>query len=133
MVDELHGRPIYPVRQPVVKPAVQPQNPSGPSFSDVLKTETQKGVTISRHAENRIADRRIRMDAARMRSLNDAIERASSKGARESLVLFQDAAFVVSVKNRTVITAVDKDSWKENVFTNIDSAVVVDESQAGPR
>lgn len=53
------------------------------------------------------------------------VEKAAAKGAKESLVLVDNAALVVSIKNRTVITAVDKDSLKDNVFTNIDSAVVV--------
>ena len=61
-----------------------------------------------------------------MQKLQQAVGKAAQKGARESLVLMQpDLAFVVSVRNRTVITAVDGDSMKENVFTNIDSAVIV--------
>ena len=51
------------------------------------------------------------------------MDRAAQKGARESLVLLDDVALVVSIKNRTVITAVDAANLKENVFTNIDSAV----------
>ena len=53
------------------------------------------------------------------------VDRAAAKGAKESLVMIDDVALVVSVKNRTVITAVDKAQLKENVFTNIDSAVIV--------
>lgn len=57
--------------------------------------------------------------------LAGGVNRAAAKGARESLVLMDDKAFVVSVRNRTVITAVDGENMKENVFTNIDSAVIV--------
>jgi flagellar operon protein len=53
------------------------------------------------------------------------VDRAAAKGARESLVMMDDVALVVSVKNRTVITAVDRAHLKDNVFTNIDSAVIV--------
>ena len=53
------------------------------------------------------------------------VEKAQRKGARESLVLLDDVALVISIKNKTVITAVDKEKLKENVFTNIDSAVIV--------
>jgi len=53
------------------------------------------------------------------------VSKAAAKGARESLILLDDKAFVVSVRNRTVITAVDGEHLKENVFTNIDSAVIV--------
>ena len=55
----------------------------------------------------------------------DGVDRAAAKGAKESLVLVDNAALVVSIKNRTVITAVDQAHLKENVFTNIDSAVIV--------
>jgi flagellar operon protein len=53
------------------------------------------------------------------------VDKAATKGSRESLLLMENMALVVSVKNRTVITAVDNDKLKENVFTNIDSAVVL--------
>jgi len=59
-----------------------------------------------------------------MARLQDGVERAAAKGAREALVLMDDMAFVVSVKNRTVITAVDAARMKHNVFTGIDSAVI---------
>jgi flagellar operon protein len=56
--------------------------------------------------------------------LQGAVQRAASKGARDALVLMDDLAMVVSVTNRTVVTVVDKDNLKQNVFTNIDSAVI---------
>jgi flagellar operon protein len=61
-------------------------------------------------------------DQARLR---EAVDRAQAKGARDSLILMRDLAFVVSVRNRTVITALDGPSMRENVFTNIDSAVIL--------
>lgn len=60
-----------------------------------------------------------------MAKLHTAIEKASNKGARESLILMDDLALVVSIKNKTVITAIDGANIKENVFTNIDSAVII--------
>jgi flagellar operon protein len=57
--------------------------------------------------------------------LKDAVNRAEAKGAKESLILMDRLALVVSVKNRTVITAVDDQNLKDNIFTNIDSAVIV--------
>ena len=60
-----------------------------------------------------------------MALLKDAVNKAEAKGAKESLILMDQLALVVSVKNRTVITAVDGASLKDNVFTNIDSAVIV--------
>jgi flagellar operon protein len=60
-----------------------------------------------------------------MKQLQEAVGRARAKGARESLVLMGELALVVSVKNNTVITAVDGANLRENVFTNIDSAVII--------
>ena len=57
--------------------------------------------------------------------MNAMTEKAAEKGAKQSLFMLRDVAMVVSIKNRTVITAVDRDSMKENVFTNIDSAAVI--------
>jgi flagellar operon protein len=79
----------------------------------------------------RLQMRNITLSLDDLNKLRDAVDRAEAKGAREALVLMsrpsreQDLALVVSVKNRTVITAMDGDSLKDNVFTNIDSAVIV--------
>ena len=82
-------------------------------------------LKVSSHAQTRLQSRNIELDAAAWNRVMSGVERAAAKGAKESLVLVDDAALVVSIKNRTVITAVDKASLKDNVFTNIDSAVVV--------
>lgn len=60
-----------------------------------------------------------------MKKLNDAVDRVAAKGSKESLLYLDNMAFVVSVTNRTVITAMDGNSAKDNVFTNIDSAVIL--------
>ena len=102
----------------------------GPAFGDVLagkladKAGTGQGVKFSGHALQRIERRGISLDASTTARLNEGVSRAASKGARDSLVLVDDTAFVVSVPNRTVITAVDREHMKEQVFTNIDSAVI---------
>ena len=81
-------------------------------------------LKMSAHAQTRLASRNIPWGANETARLHAAVARAESKGARESLVLLDGTALVVSVKNRTVITAVDAASLKDNVFTNIDSAVI---------
>lgn len=83
------------------------------------------GVKFSQHALQRLQSRNIKMDEAAMAKLTGAIEKAAQKGAKESLILMNNLALVVSVKNRTVITAMDESTMKDNVFTNIDSAVIV--------
>jgi len=95
------------------------------SFAEVLRQQTEtQSLRFSAHAEKRMRDRNIRLSAAELARLQDAVARAKAKGARESLVMMENAAFVVSVKNQMVITAVDRESMKQSVFTNIDSAVI---------
>lgn len=95
------------------------------SFGQVLEKELSQ-VKFSQHALQRLQNRNIQLDNTELAKLNAAVEKASQKGAKESLILMNnDLAFVVSVKNKTVITAMDGESMKDNVFTNIDSAVIV--------
>lgn len=117
--------PVQPIE--TVKPGkTQVKKPaSGPSFGDILATELDKGVKFSAHAKARLDARNIKLTESQLDRINTGVEKAASKGARESLVLVDNLALVVSVKNRTVITAVDDKSVKENVFTNIDSAVIM--------
>jgi flagellar operon protein len=109
-----------PLDPPVKAPAVDA--PKGPSFGEVL-LDTQ-GVQFSGHAIQRVQRRGIEMGESTMARLREGLDRAAGKGARESVVFVDDTAFVVSVRNRTVITAVDRDHMKDHVFTNIDSAVI---------
>jgi flagellar operon protein len=82
-------------------------------------------LKFSSHAAQRLKDRKIVIDQATMLKVNDAIDKADAKGIDDTLILTKDAALIVSVKNRTVITAMDKNSLTGNVFTNIDGAVIV--------
>ena len=124
------AQPVVPGLCPgVAAPAARPTSvqapPSGPSFSDVLADKLDSGsVRFSGHALERLQRRGIQMDAATLDRLNGGVARAAAKGSRDSLVLLDDTAFVVSVRNKTVVTAVDRDHMKEQVFTNIDSAVI---------
>lgn len=83
-----------------------------------------EAVTFSGHAQDRLAQSNIVLSANDVTAIGEAVERAKSAGARESLVLMNDMAFVVSVPNKTVITVVDRNRMRDNVFTNIDSAVI---------
>jgi flagellar operon protein len=93
------------------------------SFDAVLQDELNS-VKFSKHAQQRLEERNITLSSTEMKQLNDAVQKASDKGSNESLVLLKNVAFVVSVKNKTVITAMDSEQIKDNVFTNIDSAVI---------
>ncbi len=104
------------------------QQPSGGTsfetvFQDQLKDATD--LRFSAHALKRMESRQITFNSQELEQLKDAVNRADAKGAKESLILMDKLALVVSVKNRTVITAVDDSSLKDNVFTNIDSAIIL--------
>lgn len=96
------------------------------SFSDVLRFRLEKetGLKFSAHAMDRLNTRGITLSPGDIERLSSAVERAGEKGASDSLVLLEDTAFIVSVENRTVVTAMDRESMRDMVFTNIDSAVV---------
>jgi flagellar operon protein len=97
----------------------------GPSFADALTQAGQaQQLQFSKHALARVERRGIDLDASTLGRLSQGVERAASKGSRDSLVLVDGTAFVVSVNNRTVITAVGSEHMQDNVFTNIDSAVI---------
>lgn len=74
----------------------------------------------------RLASRNIKLSDEDVSRMNVMADKAAEKGAKQSLFILRDVAMVVSIKNRTVITAVDQQSMKENVFTNIDSAALID-------
>jgi flagellar operon protein len=97
----------------------------GPSFADALsQAGGSQPLQFSKHALARVERRGIELDPATLGRLSEGVGRAASKGSRDSLVLVDGTAFVVSVSNRTVITAVGSEHMKDNVFTNIDSAVI---------
>lgn len=82
-------------------------------------------VTFSAHAQSRLLSRNIQLNDAQMERLNLGVSQAAGKGARDSLVLLDQLALIVSVQNRRVITAVDSRQFSGSVFTQIDSAVIV--------
>lgn len=104
--------------------------PGGVSFQDILSKKTdgmgEPGeVRFSKHAANRLTDRNIELTEEQVERLNLGAAKASAKGIKESLVMVDSLAFIVSVPNQTVITAMDQTEADENVFTNIDGAVII--------
>jgi flagellar operon protein len=97
--------------------------PEERSFKNVLEGELQ-GLKFSKHAQERLQTRNIQLDEHDQTQLARAVSLVAQKGSQDSLVFLRDMAFIVSVKNRTVVTAIDHEHLRENVFTNIDSAVV---------
>lgn len=113
------------VGTPAVPAGKAPLPASGASFQEVLAQARRQPANLkfSAHAEERLRSRNIALSDQDRNRLSEAVDRVGARGGRESLVLMRDVAYVVSVGNRTVITAVDtKDAG--NVFTQIDSAVL---------
>ncbi len=120
----------------------QPIMPAGPSregekpqragqkgqatFKELLENHIAAGgIKFSAHAQQRLTSRNIQLTQADLAKISNAVERAARKGSSDSLIMMDNLAFVVSVKNKTVITAMDESNMKEHVFTNIDSAVII--------
>ncbi|MEN1984963.1 MULTISPECIES: TIGR02530 family flagellar biosynthesis protein [Paenibacillus] len=96
--------------------------PSERPFAELLDEHLLK---LSNHAAKRLEQRGIELGSEQMEQIGSALDKAAAKGAKESLILMQDMAFIVNVQNRTVVTALDSKSMKDNVFTQIDSAVII--------
>lgn len=130
--------PIQPKTDAGAAEQIRERSKGGPSFDNILRenlvdkaaqnipqSAPVSPLKFSAHAMDRIRDRGIDMSGERMSKLEKAVQTAAQKGSKDSLILTNDAAFVVSVKNRTVITVLDRNQMNGNVFTNIDSTVVV--------
>jgi flagellar operon protein len=119
-------QPIAPgrVQGPAGKKPSTPSTGAG-SFDQLLRNKIdQGGVKFSKHAVDRMNSRGIEFSQGQIERLEQAVSQVDAKGGKESLVMIDDTALVVSVKNETVVTVVDKQQLKNNVFTNIDSAVI---------
>ena len=95
-----------------------------PEFSKILDTELNR-LKFSQHALERLQSRNLQLNSADLERLNQAVDKVAQKGSKESLVMLNDVALVVSVKNRTVITAMDGNGAEDKIITNIDSAVIL--------
>lgn len=88
----------------------------------VIKEDELK---FSKHAGIRLEQRNISLNEEQLNRLKEGTKKADKKGIKESLMIMDDMAFIVNIKNNTVITAMDRTDSNENVFTNIDGAVIV--------
>lgn len=108
---------------------------SGMSFQDILVKQksiaeivdgtSQGSVKFSKHADMRLKQREITLTDEQLSRLNVGTQKAGLKGIKESLVIMDDLAFIVNTQNNTVVTAMDKNNNEENIFTNIDGAVII--------
>ena len=108
-------------------------NDAGLSFGQVLQSKALQQDSIgqtgelkfSKHAAVRLADRNIELSTEQLERLNDGAKKAEQKGIKDSLVIVDELAFIVNVPNHTVVTAMDSTETNENVFTNINGAVIM--------
>ena len=122
----LDTRPLLPIQNQNPSPALPAERKSARRESEFAKLlEEQQKVVFSRHAAERLDERGIGFTEGELSQLDSAVSKMAEKGARESLIYLRDAALIVSIPNRTVITAMDGTSARENIFTNIDSAAIL--------
>lgn len=104
----------------------QPGKCEGPSFQDVLQSQlSQSNVAFSKHAVSRVLERNIPISPVNLERLNSGVELARQKGLNDTLILIDQTAYLVSVKNSKVITTVSGNDLQGNVFTNIDGTVII--------
>ncbi len=113
--------PFVPIERP--EQSLPKKNVQGnDAFDSVLQRELEK-VKFSKHAAQRLDSRDISLSSTQLEKLQSAVDKAEKKGAKDSLVMLNDTAFIVNIPNRTVVTAVPI-ADEENIFTNIDSVVI---------
>ncbi|MEK4485182.1 TIGR02530 family flagellar biosynthesis protein [Psychrobacillus sp. FSL H8-0484] len=121
---QLNRVPLQPtIRQPLTSKHV---STSRQSFLQHLQEATVKTeLKVSKHANQRLIERNIHISDAEWQLVSDKVMEARSKGVNDSLVLMDQAALIVSAKNATVITAMDRREAKNQLFTNIDGTIVL--------
>ncbi len=95
-------------------------------FNEILKQiENKDEIKFSKHATKRLSSRDIPISKEEIRKLETAFDKAAKSGVRDALILIDNKAFIANIKSKTIVTTVEKDKLKENVFTNIDGAVII--------
>lgn len=98
------------------------------SFEEILKEKQREqisGLKFSKHASMRLEERNISLTEEQNKRLQSGVEKANEKGIKESLVMIDSLAFIVNVPSKTVVTAMDQKETQDNIFTNIDGAVIM--------
>jgi len=124
-----NNRPILPIQSTTPKQNSN-QNESiqsGDKFSDVLQKTIQdkQSVKVSKHAEERLLKRELSLSPNDLKEIGKALDKADTKGIKDALIMMGDKALVANVKNRTIITAAAVQDLKDNIFTNIDGAIIL--------
>lgn len=95
-------------------------------FQNALnRVKSSNDLKVSGHAQERMKERNINLSKNDLDNLKSAADAVRQKGGKEAVILYHDVAYLTSIKNNTIITAIDKNSLKGNVFTNIDSTIIL--------
>jgi len=122
-------------RKKELKPTIDVDKTNQSEFRDLLKNnlktennpaDEQHGVNLSVHAAKRMQERNLKMDTEEFFKIKQAISTLKNKGGKDSLVITNKAAYIVDVDSNKIVTAIDKSSMGQNVFTKIDSTLFVD-------
>lgn len=120
------GSPVTPTTSVIQQEAEQSGSFAAALQEKLAEKQQTGGVEFSRHAIQRLEERSIDLEAGNtLERLNKGVEIAADKGSSETLVLVDSNAFVVSVKNNKVITTLSNEDLRGNIFTNIDSTVII--------
>lgn len=111
----------------------KPMTTIGADFGTLLKEQLDRnsgidkagGLQFSKHAKERVAQRGIELTPKLLEDLNTAVNKASKKGVRDIVIFDMLNAFIVNVPNKTVVTTMSGSEMRDNVFTNIDGAVIL--------
>lgn len=97
------------------------------NFNEILQKTVGKNneLKFSKHASERLDQRSIKLTESQLEKINNALETASKKGVKETLILMENKAFIANAKEKVIITAAVEEQLKENVFTNIDGAIII--------
>lgn len=109
------------------QPKRQGRASNGIDFKNILQDaiSQEKSVKFSKHAQERLSQRSISLSNTEIDKINTAVEKARAKGVKDSLILIGNLAFIVNIPSKTIVTAVDGENIRDNVFTNIDGAVLL--------
>ncbi|EYE88801.1 flagellar biosynthesis protein [Fervidicella metallireducens AeB] len=95
-------------------------------FNKILEdVSNASSLKVSSHAMERMRERNITLDTKDIENLSSAVKSIKEKGGKEALIFYNNVAFITSIKNNTIITAVDSSNLKNNIFTKIDSAIIL--------
>lgn len=103
----------------------RPKHEAPKSCFDEMLKDASFGIKFSKHAESRLKSRDVQLDQSQIQRMEQALEKAEAKGVRDTLLIMDNMAFIANTKSRTIITTVPKESMEENIFTNIDGAVII--------